>query len=184
MFANFLIGLREGLEASLIVSILLAHVTRLGRTDQRRWIWGGTGLAVLVAFGVGIGLELTSGELSDAAAELFAGSMGLLTVGLVTWMIFWMKRSARTISADLKSKLVPDFVMLSEAMGCVGLRCEDPSDVDATIEKAMSIDDQPVVIDFRVNRDSMVWPMVAAGTSNDDIVIAKSMTPVWDSQEL
>jgi acetolactate synthase-1/2/3 large subunit len=69
-------------------------------------------------------------------------------------------------------------------MGCVGLRCENPEDVDATIEKAMSINDQPVVVDFRVNRDAMVWPMVAAGTSNDDIMVARETAPDWDSQEL
>jgi acetolactate synthase-1/2/3 large subunit len=74
--------------------------------------------------------------------------------------------------------------MLAEAMGCVGLSCEREEDVDATIEKAMGINDQPVVIDFRVHRDAMVWPMVAAGASNDDIKIARETAPDWDSQEL
>jgi acetolactate synthase-1/2/3 large subunit len=74
--------------------------------------------------------------------------------------------------------------MLAEAMGCVGLSCERPEDVDKTIEKAMSINNQPVVVDFRVFRDAMVWPMVAAGTSNDDIMIARELAPDWDSQEL
>jgi len=69
-------------------------------------------------------------------------------------------------------------------MGCVGLRCDRPEDVDKTIAQAMEIDNQPVVVDFRVHRDAMVWPMVAAGASNDDIVVARSMAPVWDSQEL
>jgi acetolactate synthase-1/2/3 large subunit len=69
-------------------------------------------------------------------------------------------------------------------MGCVGLSCERPEDVDKTIEKAMSINDQPVVVDFRVFRDAMVWPMVAAGTSNDDIMVARELAPDWDSQEL
>ena len=66
----------------------------------------------------------------------------------------------------------------------VGLFCDKPDDVDKTIAQAMEINNRPVVVDFSVHRDAMVWPMVAAGTSNDDIVIAKSMTPVWDSQEL
>jgi acetolactate synthase-1/2/3 large subunit len=69
-------------------------------------------------------------------------------------------------------------------MGCVGLRCEKPELVDATIEQAMEINDQPVVVDFSVHRDAMVWPMVAAGTSNDDIMIARELAPDWDSQEL
>jgi acetolactate synthase-1/2/3 large subunit len=69
-------------------------------------------------------------------------------------------------------------------MGCVGLSCERPEDLDKTIEKAMAINDQPVVVDFRVHRDAMVWPMVAAGTSNDEIMIARATAPDWDSQEL
>ena len=68
---------------------------------------------------------------------------------------------------------IPDFVKLAEAYGCVGLRCEQPEDVDATIEKAMAIDDRPVVVDFVVHRDAMVWPMVPAGTSNDEIQVAR-----------
>jgi len=78
---------------------------------------------------------------------------------------------------------VPDFVKLAEAYGCVGLRCEDAASVDAVIEEAMKIDDRPVVIDFVVHRDAMVWPMVAAGTSNDDIVVARNMAPDWDVTE-
>ncbi len=78
---------------------------------------------------------------------------------------------------------VPDFVKLAEAYGCVGLRCEKAADVDATIEQAMQISDRPVVIDFIVHRDAMVWPMVAAGTSNDDIKLARDMAPDWDVTE-
>jgi len=78
---------------------------------------------------------------------------------------------------------VPDFVKLAEAYGCVGLRCEKAADVDATIEQAMQINDRPVVIDFVVHRDAMVWPMVAAGTSNDDIKLARDMAPDWDVTE-
>ena len=63
------------------------------------------------------------------------------------------------------------------------LRCEDPADVDKTIEEAMSINDQPVVVDFRVNRDSMVWPMVAAGMSNDEIQFARDLAPKWEREE-
>ena len=90
----------------------------------------------------------------------------------------------RYSNTNLESKRVPNFPMLAEAMGFVGLSCERPEDVDKTIEKAMSINDQPVVVDFRVFRDAMVWPMVAAGTSNDDIMIARELAPDWDSQEL
>ncbi len=78
---------------------------------------------------------------------------------------------------------IPDFVKLAEAYGCVGLRCEDAASVDAVIEKAMAINDRPVVVDFIVHRDAMVWPMVAAGTSNDDIKHARNMAPDWDANE-
>ncbi len=78
---------------------------------------------------------------------------------------------------------IPDFVKLAEAYGCVGLRCEDAASVDSVIEEAMKINDRPVVVDFIVHRDAMVWPMVAAGTSNDDIIVARDMAPDWDVTE-
>ena len=78
---------------------------------------------------------------------------------------------------------IPDFVKLADAYGCVGLRCEHPDDVDATIQKAMEINDVPVVIDFVVFRDAMVWPMVAAGASNDMIQVARDVSPQWDRED-
>jgi acetolactate synthase-1/2/3 large subunit len=78
---------------------------------------------------------------------------------------------------------IPDFVLLAEALGCAGLRCETFDDVDATIEKAMAINDRPVVIDFVVGQDAMVWPMVAAGTSNDEILAARDVRPIFDGEE-
>jgi acetolactate synthase-1/2/3 large subunit len=71
----------------------------------------------------------------------------------------------------------PDFVKLAEAMGCVGIRCEDPDELDSVIEKANAINDRPVVIDFIVHEDAMVWPMVAAGTSNDEVMAARGVRP-------
>jgi acetolactate synthase-1/2/3 large subunit len=78
---------------------------------------------------------------------------------------------------------IPDFVKLAEAYGCVGMRCEKAEDVDSTIDKAMSINDRPVVVDFTVHQDAMVWPMVPAGTSNDEIQVARDMAPRWDGDE-
>ncbi|MGW8551992.1 acetolactate synthase large subunit [Streptomyces tubercidicus] len=72
---------------------------------------------------------------------------------------------------------VPDFVKLSEAMGCVAMRCEDPAELDAVIAKANAINDRPVVIDFIVHEDAQVWPMVAAGTSNDEVMAARGVRP-------
>jgi len=86
-------------------------------------------------------------------------------------------------AAQPRGTRIPDFVKLAEAYGCVGLRCEDAGSVDAVIEKAMAINDRPVVVDFVVHRDAMVWPMVAAGTSNDDIKHARNMAPDWDASE-
>ena len=90
----------------------------------------------------------------------------------------------RYSNTDLHSKRIPDFVKLADAYGCVGLACESPDEVDATIEKAMAIDDQPVVVDFRVHRDAMVWPMVAAGTSNDEIKYARDLAPQFDEDDI
>ena len=95
--------------------------------------------------------------------------------------LFYQGRYSNT---DLKTNRIPDFGKLAEAMGCVGLRAEDPSDVDAVIEKANSINDVPVVVEFVVHKDAMVWPMVAAGTSNDEIKVARDMAPKWDQEEL
>ncbi|MFR9674521.1 acetolactate synthase large subunit [Streptomyces sp. TR06-5] len=86
--------------------------------------------------------------------------------------------------APFRGTRVPDFVKLAEAMGCVGIRCEDPEQLDAVIEKANSINDRPVVVDFIVHEDAMVWPMVAAGTSNDEVMAARGVRPDFgDSDE-
>jgi acetolactate synthase-1/2/3 large subunit len=98
--------------------------------------------------------------------------------------LFYEERYSNTdLHTGSDTLRLPDFVRLAEAYGCVGMRCESPADVDATIEKAMAVDDRPVVVDFQVHRDAMVWPMVAAGTSNDDIKIARGLAPEWDREE-
>ena len=97
--------------------------------------------------------------------------------------LFYNERYSNTDLHTSVGRRIPDFVKLAEAYGCVGLRCERPEDVDATIQKAMEINDVPVVVDFVVHRDAMVWPMVPAGVSNDDIQIARNMTPAWDREE-
>ena len=91
---------------------------------------------------------------------------------------------ARYSNTDLKSRRVPDFPMLAEAMGAVGLRAETVEEVDEVIKKAMEINDRPVVVEFLVHKDAMVWPMVPAGTSNDDILIARDLAPEWEEEIL
>ena len=90
----------------------------------------------------------------------------------------------RYSNTNLQSKRIPDFVKLADAMGCVGLRCDSKGDVDATIEKAMAVTDAPVVVDFVVGQDAMVWPMVAAGTSNDEIKYARDLAPEFEEDDL
>jgi len=97
--------------------------------------------------------------------------------------LFYDQRYSNTDLHTSVGRRVPDFVKLAEAYGCVGLRCERPEDVDATIKKAMEINDVPVVVDFVVHRDAMVWPMVRAGVSNDAIQVAKDTAPQWDREE-
>jgi acetolactate synthase-1/2/3 large subunit len=130
--------------------------------------------------------QMTNQELVTCALNNIPIKVAIInneSLGMVRqWQtLFYNERYSNT---DLHSKRIPDFAKLAEAMGCVGLRCESKEDVDRVINEAMAINDRPVVVDFSVHRDAMVWPMVAAGTSNDDIVIAKSMAPIWDSQEL
>ncbi|MFJ9826431.1 iron uptake transporter permease EfeU [Streptomyces sp. NPDC101160] len=105
MFGNYLIGLREGLEASLVVCILIAYLVKTGRKDALRPIWIGIGVAVGLALAFGAGLEFGSQELTFEAQEALGGSLSILAVGLVTWMVFWMRRTARHLKTELHGKL-------------------------------------------------------------------------------
>ncbi|MFI1370869.1 iron uptake transporter permease EfeU [Streptomyces longwoodensis] len=105
MFSNYLIGLREGLEASLVVCILIAYLVKTGRRDALRPIWLGVGTAVVIALAFGCALEFGSQELTFEAQEALGGSLSIISVGLVTWMVFWMRRTARHLKAELHGKL-------------------------------------------------------------------------------
>jgi high-affinity iron transporter len=105
MFSNYLIGLREGIEAALVVSILLTYLVRTNRNPLIKFVWYGVAAAVVASIFIAVGLESISGELSEILEPIFAGVVSFVAVGFVTWMIFWMKRSARTISTDLRNQL-------------------------------------------------------------------------------
>ena len=105
MLSNAIIGLREGLEASLVVGILLAYLTKTGRQHLKRSVWTGVAAAIVLSVAVSALLQQVSHELGERSAEVFAGAMSLGAVGLVTWMIFWMRRTARGLRAELQGQL-------------------------------------------------------------------------------
>ena len=119
MLSTFLIALREGLEASLIVGILVAYLVRSGRQKALVAIWSGVFAAAALALGFGALLSFTSAELSDRGEQLFAGITSILAVGLVTWMVFWMKHSARAIAKELHGKVDQALGMGSFALALV-----------------------------------------------------------------
>jgi high-affinity iron transporter len=116
MVANYLIGLREGLEAALVVSILVAFLVRTDRRHVLPKVWFGVAIAVAISVGVTLVLALTQQALTFEAQEALGGSLSIIAVGFVTWMIFWMRRTARTISADLRGKLEDAIKMGSTAV--------------------------------------------------------------------
>jgi len=182
----------------------------IGYENPRTWINSGgagtMGFAVPAAMGAKVGrpeatvwaidgdgcFQMTNQELATCAIEGIPVKIAIINNGALgmvrQWQtLFYNERYSNTNLGDRKAELrgtrVPDFVKLADAYGCIGLRCERKEDVDKVIEQAMAINDQPVVIDFIVHKDAMVWPMVAAGTSNSDIKFARGIAPEWDSTE-
>ncbi|HZG90884.1 MAG TPA: acetolactate synthase large subunit [Pseudonocardia sp.] len=132
--------------------------------------------------------QMTNQELATCAIEGIPIKVAIINngnLGMVRqWQnLFYKERYSNTELGTHKHR-IPDFKLLAEAMGCVGLRAESRDDVDRVIKQAMEIDDQPVVIDFVVGADAQVWPMVAAGTGNDEIMAARGIRPLFDGDEL
>jgi high-affinity iron transporter len=116
MVGNIVIGLREGLEAALVVSILVAFLVRTDRRSALPKVWLGVGIAVAVSVGVTLVLTLTQQALTFEAQETFGGVLSIVAVGFVTWMIFWMRRVGRSISTELRGRMEDALTMGSGAV--------------------------------------------------------------------
>jgi acetolactate synthase-1/2/3 large subunit len=167
--------LNSGGAGTMGYAVPAAMGAKVGCPDKLVWAVDGDGC-----------FQMTNQELATCAIEGIPIKVAVINngnLGMVRqWQtLFYDERYSQTDLGTHKHR-VPDFVKLADAYGCVGLRCETKSEVDATIEKAMTIDDQPVVVDFTVGKDAMVWPMVAAGTSNDDILAARDIRPDFESE--
>ncbi|MFB9907986.1 acetolactate synthase large subunit [Allokutzneria oryzae] len=149
---------------------------KYGQPDLQVWAIDGDGC-----------FQMTNQELATCAIEGIPIKVAVINngnLGMVRqWQnLFYDQRYSNTDLGTHKHR-IPDFKLLAEALGCVGLRCESKEDVDAVIAKAMEINDRPVVIDFVVGKDAQVWPMVAAGTGNDHIMAARGIRPLFEEDE-
>jgi acetolactate synthase-1/2/3 large subunit len=179
--------LNSGGAGTMGYAVPAAMGAKVGRPDALVWAIDGDGC-----------FQMTNQELATCALEGIPIKVAVINngnLGMVRqWQtLFYEERYSQTdlgtqaragvVPVTPRSHGIPDFVKLAEALGCVGMRCESKADVNTTIEKAMAIDDAPVVVDFIVGKDAMVWPMVAAGTSNDDIIAARGLRPIFEDAE-
>ncbi|WP_395108696.1 acetolactate synthase large subunit [Actinomadura sp. SCN-SB] len=170
--------LNSGGAGTMGYAVPAAMGAKVGAPDAQVWAIDGDGC-----------FQMTNQELATCAIEGIPVKIAVINngnLGMVRqWQtLFYNERYSNTDlqrPAGERPRFIPDFVKLAEAYGCVGLRCDRAEDVDDVIAKAMEINDSPVVIDFVVHQDAMVWPMVAAGTANDDIKIARDLAPDWEN---
>ncbi|MCG7323295.1 acetolactate synthase large subunit [Arsenicicoccus bolidensis] len=170
--------LNSGGAGTMGYSVPAAMGAKAGDPDRVVWAIDGDGC-----------FQMTNQELATCVVNDIPIKVAIInnsSLGMVRqWQtLFYNERYSNTDLHTSHDQIrIPDFVKLAEAYGCVGLRCDDPAKIDETIQAAMEINDRPVVVDFVVSRDAMVWPMVPAGVSNDEIQIAKGMAPNWSDDE-
>ena len=149
---------------------------KMGAPEKEVWAIDGDGC-----------FQMTNQELATAAIEGAPIKVAIINngnLGMVRqWQTLFYEKRYSSTDLSTHSMRIPDFVKLGEAMGCVSFRCEREEDVDAVIAQAREINDRPVVIDFIVGADAQVWPMVAAGTSNDEIMAARDIRPLFDEDD-
>ncbi|WP_288797436.1 acetolactate synthase large subunit [uncultured Arsenicicoccus sp.] len=170
--------LNSGGAGTMGYAVPAAMGAKAGDPDRVVWAVDGDGC-----------FQMTNQELATCVVNDIPIKVAIInnsSLGMVRqWQtLFYNERYSNTDLHTSHDQIrIPDFVKLAEAYGCVGLRCDDPAKIDETIQAAMQINDRPVVVDFVVSRDAMVWPMVPAGVSNDEIQIAKGMAPKWSDDE-
>ncbi len=167
--------LNSGGAGTMGYAVPAAMGAKVGRPEATVWAIDGDGC-----------FQMTNQELVTCAIEGIPIKVAIINNGNLGMVRQWQTLfyDGRYSNTRLNKGRLPDFVKLAEAMGCVGLRCEKAEDVDATIRQAMAVTDSPVVIDFIVGEDAMVWPMVPAGTSNDEILAARDTRPVWGEEDV
>ena len=158
-------------------SIPAAMGAQVGKPNNVVWAIDGDG-----------SFQMTNQELATCTVNNIPIKVCLINnsvLGMVRqWQsLFYDKRYSNTTLNPVDGEQIPNFEMLATAYGMAARTVRSIDEVDEAIEWAMSINDRPVLIDFRVSKDSMVWPMVAAGVSNDEIRYAKGMAPDWDVED-
>ena len=170
--------LNSGGAGTMGYSVPAAMGAKVGQPDRLVWAIDGDGC-----------FQMTNQELATCTINNIPIKVAIInnsSLGMVRqWQtLFYDKRYSNTdLNTGTDTVMVPDFVKLAEAYGALGIRVEKEEEIDAAIKLAIETNDRPVVIDFIVSRDSMVWPMVSAGVSNDEVKYARDAAPVWDGEE-
>jgi acetolactate synthase-1/2/3 large subunit len=170
--------LNSGGAGTMGYSVPAAMGAKVGQPDRLVWAIDGDGC-----------FQMTNQELATCAINDIPIKVAIInnsSLGMVRqWQtLFYNERYSNTdLNTGTDTVMIPDFVKLAEAYGCLGIRVEKEEEIDAAIKLAIETNDRPVVIDFIVSRDAMVWPMVSAGVSNDEVKYARDAAPVWDGEE-